>query len=601
MRIHDPNHELDTLIDAHLDQTIDPVSQGRLNRLIEEDPAASARLIERCRLSYQIIQVLRNEQSREAIDPLDLESLRQIEPDTVALRRIEAPTQPVITEEKKQREQTPEDLDPDVDFGFAGISVHLSRGAQAGVPIRRLFAYAAMLAVAGAAMILFLRTPEASNVGQPELADSSSALAGEEPPYPVLAAQLIGMVDAVWAGAPPSRHGLESQSTFHLASGFVELEFDRGARVVIEGPCQFEIIDDNTMWIDHGTLVANVPEQAKLFSVKTPSADVIDYGTEFCVDVHADGDTEVAVFNGLVELHECATDSSQVTHQIALTAGQMSRIDSELGLDSNIKVFHPESKRTYVRKLEDAGSPQIAYARLLRELKPVAYWPMIGKNPLMGESLEDGSFALTPVGEGELKRSAGPEVFGENQAVAIDGSDIFFMFSPFESNLWEDNEYSISIWVQLDQKSDQNIVAFVPSLQDRGGHYSNQIRIDAQGMLQHYTYCPQDLNPQLDKYETVSAQSKRPLPTGRWIHLAVTYGDDRSRLYMNGRLVAQERAKLNFENEYPTVLVGGATGYHRNDKAGDFKGAACQFAVFNRALTLKEVKALSRPDLLQTN
>ncbi|MEM6257200.1 MAG: LamG-like jellyroll fold domain-containing protein [Planctomycetota bacterium] len=593
MSAQQSNHELDLLIDAHLDQSIDDESSRRLLQFLQEDPDASAKLIERSRLSYQLIQVLKNEQSRDAIDPLDFEDLQSIEPESVELRRVELEQKVVKRSQPKAQELPTRESSQGASFGIAGLSIHVGRGSDGGVSLGRLLAYAAVLAfVAG--VIWALMTPT-NQVQAPESVESQDT----SPPSNterVLAARLIGTVDPIWDGPAPSDVAVfEGEQVFRLLSGYAELAFERGARVIIEGPCDFEVLDENSMRVQRGRLVANVPTQAQLFTVKTPSAEVIDFGTEFFVDVLTDGDTEVAVLDGLVELHESAKDSSQVTHQIALAAGQMSRVDSELGLDSNIKSFELDSKRIYVRQLEDAKSVDVAYARLVQALKPVAYWPMMGDNPLVGESFDSDGYTLTAVGEAELQRAAGPKAFADSQAVQIDGGQTFYIASPFDSKLWTEGEYSFSIWIRLDERASQNIISFVPSLQQRGNHFSNQIRINASGKLEHYTFCPTNINPELDKYAVVRAESSRPIDTEKWVHLAVTYGDRRSRLFLDGKLVAQERARHKFEIGYPTLLVGGATGYSRDDKAGDFKGAACQFVIFNRALTLKEVKALSRP------
>ena len=73
--------------------------------------------------------------------------------------------------------------------------------------------------------------------------------------------------------------------TSRLAEGVVELEFDGGARVSIEGPAEFAPRSGQRMELTRGRLVAYVPKQARGFTVDTPTAEVIDLGTEFGVEV----------------------------------------------------------------------------------------------------------------------------------------------------------------------------------------------------------------------------------------------------------------------------------------------------------------------------
>lgn len=418
-------------------------------------------------------------------------------------------------------------------------------------------------------------------------------------------ATLTATHNALWGGPPAERDLFRGTALYlgdrlNLSAGFAEITTQRGTSVLIEGPCIFEFIGSNEMRVEQGRLVATVPPQARLFTIETPTAKVVDFGTNFGVNVLHDGDTEVAVFDGLVELHEQIEDSTQISHRIALSDGQASRVDSESGLDTNIQTFNSESQSNYVRLIENVTRPDILYAREVMELKPIAYWPMMGEKPLNSATIGMNDRDLTPVGEKEIDRVAGPVPFENSEAIAINGGRSFFTAGPYAADLWEGNEYSISIWVRVDERGEQNIISFVPSVQQRGGHYSTQLRLKDSGKVQHYTYCPKRLNPESDAYAIVKATSARPIDTARWVHLAATYGDGRSRLYIDGRLVAQERSKYVFENGYPTLLIGGATGYHRDElKAGDLKGAVCQLAVFNRVLTLREIKAISSPEKLK--
>jgi len=107
-----------------------------------------------------------------------------------------------------------------------------------------------------------------------------------------------------------------------------ELEFHRGARVVIEGPATFETRSDNSGALQVGKLVARVPSAAVGFAVQTEAATVIDLGTEFAVSADGHGQTEVEVIEGKIEIQPSAKDgtSSPAQQPITLTAGSARRI-----------------------------------------------------------------------------------------------------------------------------------------------------------------------------------------------------------------------------------------------------------------------------------
>jgi catechol 2,3-dioxygenase-like lactoylglutathione lyase family enzyme len=87
---------------------------------------------------------------------------------------------------------------------------------------------------------------------------------------------------------------------YELAAGVLELETRRGAQIVIEAPASFRFESSQRLRLTKGRIAAEVPPQAKGFTVITPSGEAIDLGTRFAVDVPASGAAEVHVFSGEV-------------------------------------------------------------------------------------------------------------------------------------------------------------------------------------------------------------------------------------------------------------------------------------------------------------
>ncbi len=88
-----------------------------------------------------------------------------------------------------------------------------------------------------------------------------------------------------------------------LASGLLQLEFYSGAQLIVEGPAELELLGPNEATCYRGKLRAFVPEHAKGFTVHAPQFQLVDLGTEFGIQVGADGAAEVQVFDGEVELY----------------------------------------------------------------------------------------------------------------------------------------------------------------------------------------------------------------------------------------------------------------------------------------------------------
>jgi ferric-dicitrate binding protein FerR (iron transport regulator) len=125
---------------------------------------------------------------------------------------------------------------------------------------------------------------------------------------PMSVAVLTHSADAVWADSRGAKQRGESLTPgwLRLKSGAVQIEFSRGARVVLEGPAELELMNDNEAYLRSGKLRAQVPEPAHGFTVRTPDFAVVDYGTEFGCSLVA-GAPEVHVFNGLVGVKEAGS------------------------------------------------------------------------------------------------------------------------------------------------------------------------------------------------------------------------------------------------------------------------------------------------------
>ena len=87
-----------------------------------------------------------------------------------------------------------------------------------------------------------------------------------------------------------------------LEVGLARLDFRNGATVTLQGPAEFEILSADSTILSSGILTASIPESAVGFEVATPTMDVVDLGTAFGVSVGVNGETDVCVFEGEVEV-----------------------------------------------------------------------------------------------------------------------------------------------------------------------------------------------------------------------------------------------------------------------------------------------------------
>lgn len=126
------------------------------------------------------------------------------------------------------------------------------------------------------------------------------------PPKGIEVATLIDSINAKWADTDIStQKGVRlstNKAPLLLKEGLVEIKFDNNARVTVEGPAEFQILDNDMIKLNYGRLYSQVPSEAFGFQVSTKHARITDLGTEFGVKEGIGGDIEVHVLKGQVNL-----------------------------------------------------------------------------------------------------------------------------------------------------------------------------------------------------------------------------------------------------------------------------------------------------------
>ena len=112
-------------------------------------------------------------------------------------------------------------------------------------------------------------------------------------------ALLARSADARWADNSPRP---QAGSTLgpgwvRLKSGLVQIEFFSGARLVMEGPAELQLVSSSEAYCASGQLFAEVPSQARGFRMGTPEGTLVDPGASYGLKVAGEG-CEIHVFRG---------------------------------------------------------------------------------------------------------------------------------------------------------------------------------------------------------------------------------------------------------------------------------------------------------------
>ena len=119
-------------------------------------------------------------------------------------------------------------------------------------------------------------------------------------------ARVTGTLNCRWRSAPGDASigfgsSLRAGQSLELIEGVAELTFENGARVILQAPARLDVASFAETTLQQGRVTATCPPGAEGFQINTEGLRLIDRGTEFGVFADEDGNTEVHVFEGLVE------------------------------------------------------------------------------------------------------------------------------------------------------------------------------------------------------------------------------------------------------------------------------------------------------------
>ncbi len=175
--------------------------------------------------------------------------------------------------------------------------------------------------------------------------------------------RITGMVDCKWSDdknyLPPGGDYVALGRKYKLDSGLIEITYNTGAKVILQGPVAYEVESANGGYMSVGKLTGKVEvEKAKGFFVRTPTAVVTDLGTEFGVEVDKSNVTTSQVFQGKVAMR-VATSGKAAASEMLLAEGESAQIGS------NGRVT-----RSSVSKATAASNP-IGFVRAMPKLQTV--------------------------------------------------------------------------------------------------------------------------------------------------------------------------------------------------------------------------------------
>jgi hypothetical protein len=250
-------------------------------------------------------------------------------------------------------------------FNFLGNTLHSTLGYLSS---DWLVSYLVAVVIFGVGALftshIYVSPPEQIVDNSPSIAPAVSAVVL---PERQLVGRVTGLVDCHWSDAHTAvRLGrrVAASDEFVLASGLVEITYDTGAKVLLQGPVTYHVDSPRGGFLSVGKLTARVEKKEvsnqksnpqspipnpPLFVVRTPTAIITDLGTEFGVEVRPNCQQDVVVFQGRVRVGLCEGRGDGNTARI-LRAGQAAKIDA-LPTTVVVSEMPTETRNQFIREI----------------------------------------------------------------------------------------------------------------------------------------------------------------------------------------------------------------------------------------------------------
>jgi hypothetical protein len=451
-------------------------------------------------------------------------------------------------------------------------------------------AAAAAALVAVALTPLLLRPREARKAPAPAQAEARPS-----PPRPKVDADhglaVVVKLDGVeWEPADdprPAEGDLLASGRLRFRSGRATLSMLTGVVFVVEGPADVELVSSDKVLCHKGKLRARVPEGAEGFVVSGPGSAVLDLGTEFGVNIEADGKTQGKVFEGSVEAAVLSASGTLRSSQVKRQSDAF-EIDPRTGL-----IEAPTQAVDFVAPLKPAVSPlslDASYPGAVLRSRPWGFWRF--------ESMADGAVPNEVPGRPPL-RVTGPV----GLALASPGNRCA-VFRPEEAarylemdGLWEpprDPGYAVELWFLPEAIAHAALVSLIAPKDTT--HHLSLVEVTSRNRLALY---PPAAVRFLYRWPTGRDGGENLFSDDiyvpyRWHHLVAQVDGDRMELFVDGARASSLPMGPQSSTMPCQVLLGRLTTLttspmHPTGWKRSFAGMIDEFALYDHPLSAGEI------------
>ncbi|MCG8451510.1 MAG: FecR domain-containing protein [Pirellulales bacterium] len=417
-------------------------------------------------------------------------------------------------------------------------------------------------------------------------------------------ATVTGAVDCKWKDASTSAaYGevLDTERKLELLSGFIQLTFDSGAKVLLQGPVSLSTTSHDQAVLNEGKLTAAVPRRASGFTIRTPTAEIVDIGTAFGVRVNELRESEVHVLEGEVhtralnEIGDPVSEIVRITDQQAYWFGHDPSAAKAIRYDggSFVRDLEPRLTKDELPKLPVLDGLALWLAADVFAKTDSADSVIAWRDILAG----DNQAANDALQQYESQRPKWVDsAIGGQPALRFSGEQ-YLTTTPFVST---DNQSVFAVF-QLNENSLRNSGAIRQIINFNGPPQPNMYITNDVHVLQISAYCGSAEEPDLPGQVKALVYSRRgeheiisgvvdslspPIDVPLCVSYIYDFESGQAQLFMNSKLAGTKHAETSAAIN-SRKLIG-----RRASRHDYFIGDIGEIIIFNRAVSPEERQAI---------
>jgi Concanavalin A-like lectin/glucanases superfamily len=387
----------------------------------------------------------------------------------------------------------------------------------------------------------------------------------------------------------------------HVDQGSVTLAFFSGVTLTLDGPADLDLLSGDRVFCRSGKLRARVPKGAEGFVIESPGSAVVDLGTEFALNVGADGKSRVMVFEGLAEAALLDESGSPRRTQMVVQSRAF-ELDSRAG-----RIAERAAEPGEFVEAPAVAAPSLVldpgYAEAVLRSRPRAYWRF--------ESLAGGGFPNEVAGgpplrvHGPINISDGSE--GNGCAVFKAGAPEQFLDTDGVWDLAGVPGHAVELWFWSEGFHYASLLGLLPPPEpawpDPYSKSAHILLLEVTARERQSLHKPASVRYlqrwPIDLRVGDNLCSEAVYAPRRWHHVVAQKAGDRMELYFNG---APGRS-LQLVPDHPGVSCQLVVGRRTRDPddpkdSRSFVGRLDELALYDHPLSAEEIRrhfALATP------